>query len=987
MTVYNPQQTEREVMEFWKRKKIPEKIVRFDKKKKKFYLLDGPPYVNYIPHVGHVKTTAFKDIWSKFKYMQGFAVWFQPGFDCSGLPIENTVEKKLGVKSKKDIIDKIGIGNFIKECKNLAEKNKPLWLNLYKKIAAWRGWLEPYMTYKNYYLESGWWTVKKLFEKGLLVEGFRPGFWCPRCETVLSGYEVSDSYKNLEDISIFIKFRVKTKKNEFLLVWTTTPWTLPGNVAIAVHPDEKYVRVQIGTGEILILAKKRLQTLTDLDIGYRIFEEFPGKKLNGLKYEPLLDVPIQKELSKGDNAHRVLLSIPIMKKRVVSKVKVKKATEAKEEFGHIVDMETGSGLVHIAPGHGDVDNQLGKHYKIPEVSPVDEHGNLTKEAGEFSGMFVKDADNFIIEKLKKNNLLLHSEKITHSYPLCWRCKSPLIYRMSKQWFLKVDKNREKMIKENKKVRWLPEFAGERFHSVLIDAPDWAITRQRFWGIPLPIWTCEKCKKKRVIGSRKELIKESIKKLTDDVDLHKDVVDNIKIKCKCGSEMSRVSDIMDVWFDSGISPWASLGYPFQNKALFEKLWPVDLIDESQDQTRGWFYTLMFCSVATFNKSPYKTVCLNGWTLDEKGEKMSKSLGNVILADDAQKQLGADLLRLYYCWDVAPWDTQKFSMRVVEEELRRVLNILWNTYLFVKAYSDKKAMNKKMKDFALEDKWILSRVNTLINNVTDDFENFRFHQAGRNLVDFILNDFSRWYIKIIRDRTSPFYTGKDKESAQYTLFYVLEKLVKLLAPITPFITEKIYTDVFNEKESVHFCSWPKVNKDYIDKKLEREMETIKMVSETMNFARQEQGKRLRWPLSDLFISIDNKKVASSVKHLEKMLKTICNVKDIKIVKKHTGPVKQFEGGKLSLGKVMPDYALVREMIRKIQVLRKENNFDVRDGIYLWLKSDKDTEELLEKYKKEIMFGVGARSLVFDQAGKVKGSLSFGGKTINIYFDKAK
>ncbi len=978
MTRYSPKEIEKEILDFWEKRKIPDRIVKFDPKKPKFYLLDGPPYVNYVPHVGHIKTTAFKDIWGKFKFMQGFSVWFQPGFDCSGLPIENAVEKKLGIKTKKDIVEKIGVDKFIEECKKLAEHNKPAWMGIYRKLAAWRGWLEPYLTYKNYYLESGWWSIKKLYEKGLFVEGHKPGFWCPHCETTLAGYEVTDSYKNVEDPSILIKFPVKGRKGEFLLVWTTTPWTLPANVAIAVHPEERYVKVKAGE-DILILAEKRLKLLEELEMGYNVLEKFPGKKLEGLKYEPVLDVPSQKELQKNTVTHQVLCSVPIMLKRVLSKAKIKKAVEAEEQFGHIVDMETGSGLVHIAPGHGDVDNKLGKHYNLPEVSPVDERGQLTKETGKFAGIFVKEADPLIIEELEKTGRLLNSSRIVHSYPLCWRCKSPLIYRMSHQWFLKVDTIRKGMIKENESVRWLPSFASERFNNVLIDAPDWAITRQRFWGIPLPVWICGKCGTKKVIGSREELGKESGERLPGDFDIHKNTVDKVKLKCQCGGKMERVPDIMDVWFDSGIAPWASLGYPFMNKEVFNRLWPVDLIDESQDQVRGWFYSLMFCGFAVFDKKPYKTVCLNGWTLDEKGDKMSKSVGNVTWAEDGYEKLGADLMRLYYCWNVAPWDTQKFSMRGAEE-LGRALNVLWNTYEFIKTYSEK---IKQAGNPLTEDAWILSKTNSLIGEVTDDLENFRFHYAGRKLVDFLLNEFSRWYIKIIRPRVSPQYMGKDKPAAQYTLVHVLEKIIRLMAPVTPFITEKIYQDFYRDNESIHLCPWPKANSKLVDKKLEEDMGVVKVLTEAMAAARQEGGIKLRWPLSEVRVLPKDKKAERAVDSLKEIIKAMGNVKEVRVVKK-LAKGKEFEGGKLEIGGVMKDEALVRELVRQVQVLRKKEGLDVRDRIALYIKTDTVTQKLLKQKEDDILKGVGGAK-VLPQTKAKKGEMAFEGRKIEIGFEK--
>jgi len=959
---YDPKKIEKSVQDIWKKNRIPEKIVDFKanlKMRKKFYLLDGPPYANALPHVGHVKTTTFKDVWGKFKFMQGFAVWFQPGFDCGGLPIENAVEKKLGIKSKSDI-EKIGVDFFIRECKKFAEMNVKMWLDLYKKIAAWRGWLEPYLTSANYYKESGWWTIKKLYEEGFFVEGFKPGFWCPKCETVLSGYEVSDSYKNLEDPSIFVKFKVK-RKNEFLLAWTTTPWTLPANVALCVHPDEYYVKVEVN-GEKLILAEKRLTIFEELELGFKIIEKMKGKDLEGLKYEPLLDVPLQRKLEENENAHQVIVSVPILKKKVSGKVAAKKKISGKSEFEHVVDMETGSGIVHIAPGHGDVDNQLGKHYNLPEPSPVDEKGRLTKDAGQFSGLFVKDADQIIIDYLKERGLLLHAGKIVHSYPLCWRCKSPLIYRMSKQWFLKIGMIRDKMIKENKAVRWLPEFARERFHNLLEEAPDWAITRQRYWGIPLPIWVCEKCGSKKVVGSRDELRKLTNQKLPKDFEISKDVVDKIELKCDCGGKMRRLPDIMDVWFDSGIAPWASLGYPFKNKELYEKLKPVDLIDESQDQIRGWFYTLMFCGVATFNERPYETVCLNGWTIDEKGEKMSKSLGNVILAEDAYNELGADLMRLYYCYDIAPWETQKFSMKNAKE-LGRSLNILWNVYNYFKTYCQLQNKIQKNK-LRVEDKWILSKLNSLIKSSTENLENFRFHLVGREIVNFFVNDLSRTYIKLIR--------GRQDEAVNYTLTECLDVICRLLAPITPFISEFIYYDLF--EKSVHLSKWPKHDENMIDKSLEEDMKIVEEVANLSNHLRKENHIKLRWPLPLLVVD------AKMRNNLKDILKNLCNVKNVEFGKKKG--LKHAKSDLCSIYldiNVIEDEALLRELLREIQATRKKEGLTVNEKIVLYI----DNEEM-KKFENVIKEKVGAEKIVFQKIEKPIGKARFKNKIVNFYFE---
>lgn len=942
-TQFNPHEVEKKVHDYWKKNFVVEKITDFSSNAKtmqKFYLLDGPPYVNDKPHVGHVKTTVFKDVWGKFKYMQGHAVWWQPGFDCGGLPIENKVEKKLGVKSKDDI-EKMGVDKFIQECAAFARGNEPAWLDSYKKIGAWRGWLTPYLTSENYYIESGWWAVKQIYDKGLIVEGERPGFWCPKCETVLSGYEASDSYENKEDPAIFIKFQIKGKKDEYLIVWTTTPWTLPANVAVAVHPDETYVRIEAGT-EKYILAEKRLDMLTELGIGYKILKRMKGAELDGIKYEPLLDVPMQKTLKKMDNALKVVLSVPLIKVRVASKMQTKRTTSAEESVEHIVDMETGSGMVHIAPGHGEVDNRLGKHYNLPELSPVDDKGKLTKDAGQFSGLFVKDADSLIIDYLRKKGLLLQAGKITHSYPLCWRCKSPLIYRMSKQWFLKIEPIKNKLLKANEKVNWLPAFAKERMHNHLEDSPDWAVTRQRYWGIPLPIWVCKQCGQRRVISSFNELKKYANRELPESMDLHKHMVDKVQLRCDCGKEMNRIPDIMSVWFDSGIAPWASLGYPYKNKTLFEKLKPVDLIDESQDQIRGWFYSLLVCSIATMDESPYKTVCLNGWTLDDKGEKMSKSLGNVVSAEDAYATLGADTLRLYTCSDNPPWETQKFSIERAKEN-GRMLNILWNTYIYFKTYCNVNEAAAKEKK--IEDIWLESRLNTLIESVTKHLDNFEFHEASRKLMDFIIDDISHIYIKIIRSR--------EDDAVYYEMTKVFRTLMPMFSVFCPFVTEYIYNDLFNE--SVHLAGWPTAQDKLIRADLETDMTTVSSLVAACNAFRQEKAIKLRWPLKSV---VTDAKIENE--EMTELIRILANIKDVIFVKSAPENATKFEHGSFILSEeVDKEEALLRELLRAVQAERKRLSLNVTDAIALVLDT---TNAYVKKNDKRIAEHVGAFELLF-------------------------
>jgi len=983
-TRYDPKAVEAEVHAFWVKAKVPAAVTTMDWKKRKFYLLDGPPYVNGVPHVGHAKTTVFKDVWGRFKFMQGFGVWFQPGFDCGGLPIENKVEEKLGIASKSEIEARVGLDRFIDECKNLAKGNEGVWLDFYRKIGAWRGWVEPYLTSENYYLESGWWTVKQWYERGLLVEGQRPGFWCPRCETVLAGIEVSESYKNVEDPSIVLRFPVKGKPHEWLLVFTTTPWTLPANVAILAHPDETYVRVKVGD-ETYILAEKRLSVLEEVGLPKgKIVERFPGKKLDGLRYGLALDVPLQQSMQKTAEAHRVYLSVPIMLERVASKVAAKRTTKKADAFGHIVTMDVGTGLVHTAPGHGDVDNKIGKHYKLPEPSPVDGRGRLTEEAGEFAGMFVKDADEFIIDKMHAAGTLLWHGKIVHSYPLCWRCKTPLIYRMSRQWFLKMDMLRDSMLKANAGVRWLPEFARERYRAIAEEAPDWAVTRQRYWGIPLPLWTCEKCGARKMIGSRQELRESAATKLPDAFDLHKNFVDKVALKCKCGHAMKRDPDIMDVWFDSGISPWASLGYPFMNKSVFEKLWDVDLVDESQDQVRAWFNTLMICSFATFGKEPYRTVCLNGWTLDEKGEKMSKSVGNVTGAEEAHKELGADALRLYIATSTAPWETQKFSIAEAKE-VTKALNVLWNAYNFCVTYCPPTAKPAKL---AMEDGWLLSRTETLTKRTAENLESFNFHLAARDILSFVLDDVSRWYIKLIRDRTSS--ASPDSAAASYALRTALSRTAQLLAPLAPFIAETVWLGLGN-KGSVHLSTWPDADRKRTDAKLEEHMAKVMSVVEAINAVRQEKDIKLKWPVdvATVFPEKGGEGIAQAISALQGVMCAMGNVKKVDVIQstqKKPAGMTSFQGFSASLGSVLYEEAFIRELARRVQMLRKEAGLDVKQRIDLQLHTDDKTKRIIEQFKKDLLKGVGASKLSFATPRQNKGSLEFEGKAVAIGFEVA-
>ncbi|MGC9310366.1 MAG: class I tRNA ligase family protein, partial [Candidatus Aenigmatarchaeota archaeon] len=782
-------------------------------------------------------------------------------------------------------------------------------------------------------------------------------------------------------------------------------------VALCVHPDETYVRAEV-CGQILILAEERLDLFEKLEAGYRVLEKFRGSSLEGMSYEPILDIPLQEKIER-----RVIVSIPLMKKKVSGKVAAKKETGAEEEtqFGHLVDISTGTGIVHIAPGHGEEDHRIGKHYNLESPSPVDPAGRLMEGAGIFAGMTTDDANKAILDYLKEKGALLHSEKIVHSYPLCWRCKTPLIYRKTKQWFLKLDTLREKILHENKKVSWLPAFAGEQYQNVVKSAPDWAITRQRYWGIPLPLWTCRNCSSIKVIGSIKELKEHAIGSVPEDLQLSVDYVDDIKLKCPCGGEMEREREVMDVWFDSGIAPWASLGYPYKNKGLFERLWPVDLIDESIDQIRGWFNSLMVCSVAAFDEKPYETVCLNGWTLDEKGEKMSKSLGNGIWGKDAYETLGSDILRLYVCYANAPWDVQRFSFEEAKK-LQTELNILWNLATYLETYGKGKAAagTGKISPKNLSDIWIVSKANTLVEEVTGDLENFRFHFAARKALRFLVDDFSRIYVKLVRDRIE-----SDPEVSKVAL-YVLERVLKFLAPFTPFFSEDIYRRFF--EGSVHLSEWPKCDDALVNRQLEKDFESAKEITEAINAERQKNGVGLRLPVlkatvfggpeqknavegaKEIILTLSNlkevvfrksgnveikpnfaalgKKFGSRTQDVAKAIALLKPSqvsdrmkiggfeieKDDLIIRQKTAEGTVFGGGYVVLDLAededLKTERFMRELIRKIQQARKEAKLQVTDRIELFVED----RPFFKGREKELMGEVGAKAVCYGVKSKI-------------------
>ncbi len=957
VSVHSPKEIEDKILEFWKKERIYEKAKKQREKAKKFYFLDGPPYATGFIHVGTAFNKVLKDCHIRFFRMFGFNVWDQPGYDTHGVPIENKVEQELGFKSKKDI-ENFGIENFIKKCREFATKFIDIMANQFINLGVWMDWNNPYLTLTNDYIEGAWFTFKKAFENGFLYKGKYPVHVCPHCETAVAYNEIE--YKNISDPSIYVKFKLKDKENEFLLIWTTTPWTLPANTGVMVKPDADYVKVKV-ENEILIIAKELLEIVFKKARieKYEILEEFKGKELEGLKYEhPLKDLfEFQKNLK---NAHRIVLS---------------------EQY---VNLEEGTGLVHTAPGHGQEDFKVGLENDLPAISPVNMDGTFDETCGKFAGMYVKDADQKIIEELKRRGLLFHEEKVSHEYPFCWRCKSPLLLISVPQWFFKVTAIRDKLIEENKKINWIPKWAGQRFQNWLENLGDWPISRQRYWGIPLPIWVCEKCEKIKVIGSRDELPK--IPK-----DFHKPYIDEIVLECECGGKMKRVPDVLDVWFDSGVASWASLGFP-RKKELFEEMWPADFILEGPDQIRGWWNSLMITSMMTFGKPPFKNVLFHGFVLDAHGLKMSKSLGNIVSADEVIEKYGRDVLRFYYL-SSPPWEDYYFKWQDIEE-IARTFVVIRNTFNFVKTYVDN---FQEVENLKKEDLWILSKLNTLIENCTNYFLDFHAYKAAKEIKNFILNDFSRWYIKIIRDRVWPEYSGEDKKAAFYTLLVTTETLCKLLSPFCPFLAEQVYQEVVKKLkdglESVHLSDWPKPKKELIDKNLEEQMEIAKEIFEACSAARQKAKIKLRWPVKSILVVSKDKKVKECVENLNEILKYMCNAKSVEL--KEEELKGNFSSHEFDLGKVfvnlerdkeLIEEALIRELIRKIQDLRKKNGFKVREKINLSLSSDEATNELLENYEETLKKEVGAELIAIGETkGKFKGSLEFENKKIEISFDR--
>lgn len=827
-TSLDPTERERAVLDFWKEKKIFERSMEMRDGAPKYTFYDGPPTANGKPHIGHVLTRAIKDMIPRYHAMKGAYVPRKAGWDTHGLPVEIEVEKLLGLDGKEQI-EKYGLEPFIEKCKESVWKYKGMWEDFSDTVGFWADMDNPYVTYHNDYIESVWWSLKEIYSKGLLYKGFKIVPYCPRCGTPLSSHEVAQGYKDVRERSAIAKFKIKGE-DAYFLAWTTTPWTLPSNVALCVNPVEKYVRVKHGD-DVFILAA----ALCDRVLGegqYEVIAEYVGKDLEYTEYEPLFNF-----VSPAEKCWYVTVA-------------------------DYVTMDDGTGIVHIAPAFGEDDAVVGRRYGLPLVQLVDQKGEMTAET-DWPGVFCKDADKLVLRNLKDRGLLFAAPEFTHSYPHCWRCSTPLIYYARNSWFIKMTAVRDRLIKNNETVNWIPESIGKgRFGDWLENVQDWGISRNRYWGTPLNIWECS-CGNIHSVGSIEEL-RTLAPDCPADIELHRPFIDSVTFKCdKCGGEMHRVPEVIDCWYDSGSMPFAQYHYPFENKELFESQFPADFISEAVDQTRGWFYSLLAISTLLFDCAPYKNVIVLGLVQDEDGQKMSKSKGNAVDPFDALKRHGADAIRWYFYTNSAPWLPSRFSDRAVTEGQRKFLGTLLNTYAFWVLYADIDSFDPtkySLSDCALTvmDKFILSRMNSMVKDVDTELSNYCIPEAAKALYSFV-DELSNWYVRRSRERFWVSGMPDDKVAAYMTLYTSLVTLAKAAAPMVPFISEDIYQNLVrtvdkNAPESVHLCDFPTVCESMIDKKLEDDMEFILNVVVLGRSARNGANIKNRQPLSEIYVKTD-------------------------------------------------------------------------------------------------------------------------------------
>ena len=999
---------EREVEKFWRENHIFEKSIEERKDAPTYMFYDGPPTANGKPHIGHALTRVIKDMIPRYRTMKGYKVPRKAGWDTHGLPVEIEVEKELGINGKEQI-EKYGLAPFIEKCKESVWKYKGMWEEFSDVIGFWADMNDPYVTYHDSYIESEWWALKQIWDKGLLYKGFKVVPYCPRCGTPLSSHEVAQGYKDVKERSAIVRFK-KKDEDVYFLAWTTTPWTLPSNVALCVNPDEDYVKVKQGD-YTYILASALVETVLKED--YTVLETYKGKDLEGIEYEPLWG-----GLNVKNKAWFVVCD-------------------------SYVTLTDGTGIVHIAPAFGEDDSRIGRNYDLPFLQFVDAQGNLTKET-KWEGVFVKDADKLVLKDLDENGKLFDAPVFEHSYPHCWRCNTPLIYYARESWYIKMTAVKEDIIRNNNTINWIPESIGKgRFGDWLENIQDWAVSRNRYWGTPLNVWVCD-CGHMHSIGSVEEL-KSMSNNCPDNIELHRPYIDEVTIPCpECGKEMRRTPEVLDAWFDSGSMPFAQHHYPFENQEKFEAQFPADFISEAVDQTRGWFYSLLAISTLIFNKAPYKNVIVMGHVQDEDGQKMSKSKGNAVDPMDALNKFGADAIRWYFYVNSAPWLPNRFHDKAVEEGQRKFLGTLWNTYAFYVLYADIDSFDPtkyslEYDKLSVMDKWLLSKLNTLVKTVDDYLNNYKITETARALQSFT-DDMSNWYVRRCRERFWAKGMEQDKINAYMTLYTALITLSKIAAPMIPFMTEEIYQNLVrsvdkNAPESIHLTDFPAVNEEFIDKDLEVSMDEVLDIVVLGRAARNSANIKNRQPIGNMYVKAEtvldpfyveiiedelNVKAVEFKDDVEEFvsysfkpqLKTV-GPKYGKLLGKirealasldghtamnslnETGSLEfDFDGEKVSLGRedllietaknedfvtetdnkttvvldIRLDEALieegfVRELISKVQTMRKEAGFEVVDHILLSQTGNERIAEIIKKNEAVIKNDTLADEIVYN------------------------
>ena len=1019
---------EKEVEKFWEDNQIFQKSMEEREGSPMYTFYDGPPTANGKPHIGHVLTRVIKDMIPRYRTMKGYEVPRKAGWDTHGLPVELEVEKMLGLDGK-DQIEKYGLEPFINKCKESVWKYKGMWEDFSSTVGFWADMEKPYVTYDNNFIESEWWALKTIWDKGLLYKGFKIVPYCPRCGTPLSAQEVAQGYKDVKERSAVVRFKVKDE-DAYILAWTTTPWTLPSNLALCVNPKEDYVKVKAADGYTYYMAEALLDTVLgrlaeEGQAAYEVLERYKGKDLEYKEYEPLY----QCAADAAEKQHKKAFFVTC------------------DEYVTLTD---GTGVVHIAPAFGEDDANVGRNYDLPFVQLVTEKGEMA-DSTPFAGLFVKKADPEVLKDLDAKGLLFDAPKFEHSYPHCWRCDTPLIYYARESWFIKMTAVKDDLIANNNTINWIPESIGKgRFGDWLENVQDWGISRNRYWGTPLNIWQCE-CGHMHSIGSIEEL-KSMSDNCPDDIELHRPYIDDVTIKCpKCGKEMHRVPEVIDCWFDSGSMPFAQHHYPFENKEIFEKQFPAQFISEAVDQTRGWFYSLLAISTLLFNKAPYQNVIVLGHVQDENGQKMSKSKGNAVDPFDALQQYGADAIRWYFYVNSAPWLPNRFHGKAVMEGQRKFMGTLWNTYAFFVLYAnidefDASKYTLEYDKLSVMDKWLLSKLNTLIKTVDDNLANYKIPESARALQDFV-DDMSNWYVRRSRERFWAKGMEQDKINAYMTLYTALVTVSKVAAPMIPFMTEQIYQNLVRSvdqtaPESIHLCDYPVVNEDYIDTELEANMENVLKLVVMGRACRNTSNIKNRQPIGQMFVkaeftlpefyqeivadelNVKNVKFTDDVRDftsysfkpqlktvgpkygkmlggIKKALDTIdgnaamdelnasgslkldVDGQEITLFKEDLlidtaqieGYVSENDNGitvvlDTNLTEELLEEGFVREIISKIQTMRKEAGFEVMDKIRVTYTGSEKAESVFAKYAESISSEVLAEEVTkAEPAGYVK------------------